>query len=74
MVLVAVGAGYGIAFTFEQWGTLAAFAFVIVFSAVAILGINICGWLFVGWDLVAPGKGAGSRGEHAGDDSKMGDT
>lgn len=53
-VVLASIVGVGIPFTFERWGAAAAAVFVTVFTAVAIIGLKVCGWLFVGWDPAGP--------------------
>ena len=56
-IVLATMIGLGIPFTFERWGVVAASAFTIVVSATAVFILNVWGWLFVGWDLVAPSEG-----------------
>lgn len=40
-------------------------AALIVILVVWTLAVNICGWLFVGWDLAAPPQPAAGSGEDA---------
>lgn len=56
-VVLATLVGLGIPFTFERWGVVAASVFTFVVSVAAIGILNLWGWLFVGWDLVAPSEG-----------------
>ena len=56
-VVLATVVGLGIPFTFERWGVVAASVFTFVVSVAAIGILNLWGWLFVGWDLVAPSDG-----------------
>jgi uncharacterized protein (DUF983 family) len=60
-VVVVLIVGFGVPFTFVRWGVVASAVFVIVFTAVAIFALNICGWLFVGWELVSLGKAGNAR-------------
>ncbi len=53
-VVLAALVGLGIPFTFERWGVVAASVFTFVVSGAAVVILNVCGWLFVGWDLVTP--------------------
>ena len=71
-VVVALICGFGIPFTFARWGVVAAAVFLIVSTAVTILAVNFCGWLFVGWDLLAPGKTDVAHSEHASSDPHAG--
>ena len=56
-VVLATMIGLGIPFTFERWGVVAASVFTFVVSVAAVVTLNLWGWLFVGWDLVAPNDG-----------------
>ena len=53
-IVLATMIGLGIPFTFERWGVIAASVFTFVVSVAAVVILNLSGWLFVGWDLVAP--------------------
>ena len=61
-VVLATIIGLGIPFTLERWGVVAASVFIFVVSVAAIGILNLWGWLYVGWDLVAPS--AGDEGQH----------
>jgi hypothetical protein len=63
-VLLAVGTlvmalvvGFAIPFAFVHWGAVVAGLSVIIIATVFVFGLNLCGWLFVGWKPVSPTKG-----------------
>jgi hypothetical protein len=50
----AAVAGLGITYVFARWGAAGTLALGLVVLAVLTFGLNVCGWLFVGWELAAP--------------------
>ena len=68
-VVVASVVGVGVPFIFERWGVVAAAVFMILFTAGAILGLNIFGWLFIGWKLASPETSNSAQSEQTDNDS-----
>jgi len=56
-VVVALVVGFAIPLAYARLGALVAALFIIIIAAVFLLGLKLCGWLFVGWKLVAPPEG-----------------
>ena len=54
---VALLVGFAIPFAYVRWGAVVAGLFVIILAAVFVFGLNLCGWLFVGWKPVSPIEG-----------------
>ena len=52
-LVVALVVGFALPFAYDRWGAMVAALFVIIIVAVFVFGLKLCGWLFVGWRLVA---------------------
>ncbi len=63
---VAVAApitGFGIPFMQARWGAAGVAALVVITVAVFAVVLNVCGWLFVGWEPVASAESEAGSAE-----------